>query len=140
MTAITTYTATIEGIDRVRAAHVAAVNAGDVAGWVDAFADDGVQMPPNCQSMVGKDMIRAWVQVFLCAFRAEFTLHVEEVQIADQWAFERGTYAITLKPGAGEGTIQDNGKHITIYQQQRDGTWLIARDIWNSDHPAPGAQ
>ncbi len=140
MTAITTNTATIEGIDRVRAAHVAAVNAGDVAGWVDAFADDGVQMPPNYQTMRGKDMIRAWAQGFLSAFQAEFTLHVEEVQIADHWAFERGTYAITLRPGAGEGTIHDNGKHITIYQQQRDGTWLIARDIWNSDHPAPGAQ
>ena len=122
MTAITTHTAAIEGIGKVRAAHVAAVNAGDIAGWVDAFADDGLQMPPNFQALVGKDMIRAWVQGFFGAIQAEFTLHVEEVQLADQWAFERGTYAITLKPGTGEGTIQDTGKHITIYQQQRDGT------------------
>jgi ketosteroid isomerase-like protein len=27
-------------------------------------------------------------------------------------------------------------KSITIYERQDGGSWKIARDIWNSDHPA----
>jgi uncharacterized protein (TIGR02246 family) len=139
MTATFTSTATSEAIDRLRAAHVAAVNAGDVAGWVAAFADDGVQMPPGAPANAGRDMIRRWIDGFLAAVQAEFALHVEEVHSAEDWAFERGTYAIALRPKAGGGLIHDQGKYITIYQQQRDGTWRLARDIWNSDQPALGA-
>ena len=40
---------------------------------------------------------------------------------------------------SGGAPIDDSGKYITIYQAQRDGTWLMARDIWNSDRSLPGA-
>ncbi len=30
------------------------------------------------------------------------------------------------------------GKYITLYQKQANNAWLMARDIWNSNHPAPG--
>jgi len=36
--------------------------------------------------------------------------------------------------------MKDNGKYITIYQHQSDGSWKIARDIWNSDQPLPGTK
>jgi hypothetical protein len=35
----------LEAIDRVRDAHVAALNAGDAGAWVAQFTDDGVQTP-----------------------------------------------------------------------------------------------
>jgi uncharacterized protein (TIGR02246 family) len=128
-----------QAIDRTRDAHVAALNSGDVDAWAGAFTNDGVQMPPNFPANVGRDNIQAWSGAFLGAFRAEFSLAPEEVQIAGaEWAFERGTYKITLTPKAGGEPMQDAGKYITIYQRQPDESWSMAHDIWNSSNPLPG--
>jgi uncharacterized protein (TIGR02246 family) len=125
-------------IDRVREAHIAALNQGSVDAWVGVFSEDAVQMPPNAPANVGRAMIRAWSQAFLELFRVEFALQVEEVRAAGDWAFERGGYTIRVSPKAGGDGFQDAGKYLTIYQKQADGAWLMARDIWNSNHPAPG--
>jgi hypothetical protein len=61
-----------QAIERTREGHVAALNSGDVDGWVAAFADNGVQMPPNFPANVGRDNIHAWSVAFLGAFQAEF--------------------------------------------------------------------
>lgn len=128
-----------QAIDRTREAHVAALNIGDVDAWATAFANDGVQMPPNAPANVGRDNIQAWSGAFLSAFRAEFSLAPEEVQVTGaDWAFERGTYKITLTPKGGGDPIQDAGKYITVYQRQPDDRWAMARDIWNSNNPLPG--
>ena len=128
----------LEAIDRVRETHVAALNRGDVDAWVAVFADDGIQMPPNTPANVGKEMIRSWSQAFLGAFGAGFALSVEEGRVLGDWAFERGTYRITLTPKAGGTPIEDTGKYITLYQRQPGGGWRMARDIWNSNNALPG--
>jgi uncharacterized protein (TIGR02246 family) len=130
--------ATQATIERVRDAHVAALNAGDADTWVSLFTEDGVQMPPNAPANVGREAVRAWSRGFLGTFRAAFALSVVEVRLAGDWAFERGGYRITLTPHAGGPPLEDAGKYITIYQRLPDGTWRIARDIWSSDHPLPG--
>ena len=62
----------LEAIDRVREAHVAALNAGDVDAWVGQFTEDAVQMPPHFPANIGKQAIRAWNQGFLNLFGANF--------------------------------------------------------------------
>lgn len=127
--------ADVEAIDQVREAHVAALNDGDVDAWVAAFTGDGVQMPPNAPANLGSESIRAWSQAFLGPLRVEFALAVDEVQVAGDWAFERGAYTIALTPKAGGEPMQDAGKYITIYQRQPGGAWRMGRDIWNSNNP-----
>jgi uncharacterized protein (TIGR02246 family) len=139
MTTLTNSTTALTAIDRTRGAHVSAVNAGDAAGWAALFAGDGVQMPPNMPANTGKEAILQWVQGFCAAFWTEFALSVEEVHAAEGWAFERGTYTITLTHRASGSPMRENGKYITVYQAQPDGTWLMARDMWSSDQPAPSA-
>ena len=124
----------LAAIDRTRDRHIAALNANDAEGWVRCFTADGVQMPPNDAANVGIENIRAWSTGMLSAFRAEFSLDVEEVELmGDTWAYERGGYTIALTPTAGGGPLRDVGKYITIYERQADGAWLMSRDIWNSD-------
>jgi uncharacterized protein (TIGR02246 family) len=129
----------LQALDRLRDAHVAALNTGDVDAWVACFTADGIQMPPNFPANIGTDSIRGWSSGMLGAFQAEFSLSPDEVEAAgEEWVFERGTYTITLTPKAGGGAIQDVGKYITLYQRQANGSWLMARDIWNSSNPPPG--
>jgi uncharacterized protein (TIGR02246 family) len=127
----------LEAIDRVRDAHVAAVNAGSAEAWAEQFADDGVQMPPNAPANVGKTMIRSWSQAFLDQFRVQFALAVDEVRVFGEWAFEKGGYTISLQPKAAGPLMQDKGKYITVYQRESGDSWRMARDIWNSDNPPP---
>ncbi len=128
----------ISGIDRLRGVHVAALDAGDANTWATCFTDDAVQMPPHFGANAGKAAIQSWSTGFLKMFACRFSLSVEEVRDAGDWAFERGRYKITLTPRAGGESVDDIGKYITIYQRQSDGSWKIARDIWNSDLPLPG--
>jgi ketosteroid isomerase-like protein len=74
--------ADVEAINNVREAHIAALNDDDVDAWVAAFTDDSVQMPPKAPANLGSESIRAWSQAFLTPFRVQFTLFVEEVQVA----------------------------------------------------------
>jgi len=128
----------LEALNRVRAAHVAALNAGDAEAWAAQFTDDGVQMPPNAPVNVGRTMIGSWSQHFLNQFRVQFSLAVDEVRVLGEWAFERGGYTISLDPKAGGPAMQDIGKYITVYQRKAGDTWRMARDIWNSSNPPPG--
>jgi uncharacterized protein (TIGR02246 family) len=130
----------LETIDRVREAHVSAVNAGDAETWAGLFADDGVQMPPHAPANISRTAIAGWSKGFMGLFRLEFTLAVDEVRVQADWAFERGTYAITLNPKAAGPPLQDAGKYITVYQRKSDDNWRMARDIWNSNTPLPGPQ
>ena len=128
----------LEDINRVRDAHVAALNAGDAEAWAEQFTDDGVQMPPNAPANVGRTMIGSWSQAILAQFRLQFALAVDEVRVLGEWAFERGGYTISLHPKAGGPPMQDRGKYITVYQRKPGDTWRMARDIWNSNNPPPG--
>lgn len=130
--------ADLKAIDGVRGAHVAALNAGDARAWAALFTDDGVQMPPNARANIGRPAIEEWSKGFMSLFQLEFPLAVDEVHVSGDWAFERGTYAISLQPKSGGPSMQDMGKHITIYQRKSGAEWRMARDIWNTSNPPPG--
>jgi uncharacterized protein (TIGR02246 family) len=131
-------TTELEAIDAVREAHVAALNAGDAKAWVACFAADGVQMPPNEPPNEGTARIQAWSAGLLAAFGVEFSLSLDEVELAGpDWAFERGSYRIDLTPRSGDHRISDTGKYLTVYRRRADDSWAMARDIWNSNEPPP---
>jgi ketosteroid isomerase-like protein len=85
----------ISGIDRLRDVHIAAVNSGDADAWAACFTDDAVQMPPYFGANTWKAEIQGWSKGFLNLFACRFSLSVEEVQAAGEWAFERGA---TISP------------------------------------------
>ena len=126
----------VKAIDRVRQAHVAAVNSTNAEAWVMMFTEDGVQMPPFAPANIGKNMMINWVRGFLDVFVLEdFALSVAELQVKGDWALERGTYTINFTHRPSGNVIPDLGKYITIWQRLPDGAWGMARDIWNSDNP-----
>lgn len=47
-------------------------------------------------------------------------------------AVEVGTFTINMTmPGMGE--IKDFGKYITVWKKQKDGSWKVAIETWNTD-------
>ena len=114
----------------------ASLNAGDLDSWLSLWTDDGVQLPPGEPPVVGKDQIRARNRGVLDKFTFNISITNDEVGVASDWAFARGTYTATLTPKAGGRAIPINGKYMTILKRQPDGSWKIHRDIFNSNVPS----
>ena len=131
--------ADVEAINRASDEFVAAMKANDTEGLVSLYAASAVLMPPNDPAAKGSEAVRAWMQSFLDQFTVEdFSISTEElVVVTGDWAFRQGTFTMTLSPAVGGDQTQDAGKFIEIWQRQADGSWKIARDIWNSDNPLP---
>lgn len=114
--------------------YAASLSSGDLDRWISLWTDDGVQMPPGFPSRTGKQRIRAAVEATLDQFTFDMEIPPsEEVRVAGDWAFARGDYSATLTPSQGDDAIDIDGKYLTIFQKQADGSWKIHRDVFNSN-------
>lgn len=124
-------------IAELREAYIKAQNAGDTEGLVDLFADDAILMPAHDPAAAGKEAIRSWIQSQHDQLSFALAVSQAELEVAGHWAFTRGTYTLKVTPKAGGSTIEDKGKYLNIVAHQADGSWKLARHIWNSDQPLP---
>jgi uncharacterized protein (TIGR02246 family) len=118
--------------------YAASLNAGDIDRWVALWTDDGVQLPPDEPPVVGKDKIRTRNGAVLQKFNFDIGITNQEAHAAGDWGFSRGVYRATLTPKQGGAPISIDGKYMTILARQKDGSWKIHRDIFNSNGPPPG--
>ncbi len=116
---------------------VAAANKGDVDVLVSLWTEDAVRMQPNGPAVIGKEALEAQYRSIFEYVTLEYAVVLEEVVVAGEWGFGRGTYTVTATPRAGGEPSEDRGKFIDIYRRLPDGTWKYARHIWNSDQPLP---
>ncbi len=115
------------------------LNAGDIDRWLSYFTEDAVSIPQNEPPLVGKDQIRIWIKAMSDQVTFDMDVTNEEVEVAGDWAFSRGTYTLTLTPKeSGRSDIID-GRYITILTRQPDGSWKRYREIFNYD-AAPGGK
>ena len=125
-------------IESTNARGAAAINAGDVPGWLSVYADDAVVMWPNGPATRGKAATEAAAKALLAgAALSNVAFTTEALTVFGNDALETGTYVMTITPKAGGSAINDKGKYMTHWKKQADGTWKIARDINNSDIPLP---
>jgi ketosteroid isomerase-like protein len=118
-------------VDRVRAQHVAAVNAGDLEAALDIFAPDAAVMPPG-QPVLQGAALRAW---FTHVF-ANFSLRGFEIrpEAADQYGnavIEHGNWTATLEPRNGSPSQPVGGTYVTAYARLANGSVRVVRDIFN---------
>ncbi|MDU8912943.1 nuclear transport factor 2 family protein [Aestuariicoccus sp. MJ-SS9] len=105
--------------------------AGDAEAWLALWDDDGIQMPPGIPAR-GKDVLMQGVpKAFAARPATAMEISPEEIVIMGDWAFSRGNYTATVM--AGEIASETDGKFMTIFRRQDDGSWRIYRDIFNSN-------
>lgn len=81
----------LAAIKQIPADWQAAVHAGDAAAIADLFADDAIVMPSNAPAIVGKEAIQSADQPYFDRFTVKQTSDQVEVEIAGDWALDRGT-------------------------------------------------
>lgn len=109
----------------------------DFEGMAELYTEDTVVMPPNHPVIRGKKQMLEFMRAFPRVTRAEF--EVDEIDGYGDIAYVTGRYAMTLEPEGAPEPVEDRGKYIEIRRKQPDGSWLLSRDIFNSDlGPAGG--
>ena len=111
------------------------INAGDFDRWISLWTDNGVQMPPNTPARIGKEKIWAEMKPAFDQYIIKMTINNEETRVSGNLGFARGTYTESLIPKTGGETEKYDGKYLTIFEKQADGSWKVARDCFNSNGP-----
>lgn len=89
-------------------------------------------MPPAERPVIGQQAVRTWHETVWKQNKYECTGTVDEVQIVGESAFVRGTFSGVLTPTRGGAAKRDSGKFFNVVRRQPDGSWKIARAIWNN--------
>ncbi len=122
-------------VDSIRLEFEAGENAGDVDRMTRHLAADVVVMPPNRAITTGAAAFTESLRGFLGAYTVDVKYTTDEVVIAGDWAFERGTAVETMTPKSGGAAETSNVKYLWLYHRN-NGTWELARLMWNSSDPA----
>jgi uncharacterized protein (TIGR02246 family) len=122
-------------INEVWNQYALANNTGDLELWLSLWDDNGVRLAPDTPAAFGKEQIRDQMTIPFEQFTNKAVINNEEVEVAGDWAFSRGTYTLSITPKAGGEEVVIDGKYMTILKRQPDGSWKIYRDIYNSSMP-----
>ena len=118
--------ADINAIKEMLTQYAGITNAGDWARWISLWADDGVQMPPDAPARVGKEQIQAGMKPLFDQLNLDIVIHgIEDARVYGDLGFTRCTYTLKATPRAGGETIDvmPDGKALTLYERQPDGSW-----------------
>jgi len=119
-------------VDKVRLAFNAAYSAGNAKAMAALIDRDAVFLPPaGEQAIIGAQKIVARYRAFFEKTRSTFELQPGKIQICGQWAFLDGSWQRKDSARQGGSMMQHGGYYLMVLKKQSDGSWKIARDIWN---------
>ena len=111
--------------------------AGNMTATMSYYADDAVSMPASGPMLKGKEAIQKHSDEMgksgMKFTAVKFT--TSDIGGSGNLAYEIGTYEMSIEMGPTK--INDNGKYLTMWKKQGDGSWKVFSEIWNSSVEAP---
>lgn len=95
--------------------------AGDAETWLGLWDNEGIRLPPGAPAVDFATFAPGTPERFAKP-PASMEIKSEEVVVTGDWAFSRGNFTVN---NALEG------KFLTIFRRQDDGSWRIYRDAFN---------
>lgn len=134
-TAISVDTAAIRSIEQAR---LDALSKKDIDGYLSAYSDQAIWMPPGAAEIVGKAAARQRIGNALAETSIEIQLKSEEQEVmSSDWVLDRGAYVLSRTAKAGGKPAVEGGSYLTVWHKEAAG-WKIAYDVWSSERPASG--
>jgi uncharacterized protein (TIGR02246 family) len=105
-------------------------------GWTSFFAEDGIMLPEGSAALRGKEAIHKAMEPF-------FSVPGNSLEWDPEWAeiSDSGDLGYTVGSSVLKSTDQDgnptskDGKYLTVWKRQADGSWKVTVDIGNSGNP-----
>jgi ketosteroid isomerase-like protein len=123
------------GLLRAHKAYEAAINSNDTNRVMAMYDRDAEILQPDGPIVSGRRNIRKWV----AGYFKQFKTHWKKVPLRNfmlgDYGFDEGIDTAVDTPRDGGKPIHWNCKGILIYKRQKNGEWLIFRDIWNNTTP-----
>jgi len=132
----------MEAIQALHNKDIEASLALDEGALESIWTDDIVTMHPGAPAVVGKaaniEKLQAGIEQMkgqeILAYNEQF----QEVRIDGDWAYEWGTISGRTRPFTGGNESSYHFNVMRILQRQPDGSWKVARSIYNdAEPPAP---
>lgn len=128
-------------IEQLHRKDAAAAKAGDVDTLATLWTADAIALPPGEAPVIGIDAIRIWLnRSRMDTTKVEVTEYIcdfKEVRIAGEQAFEWARTSVTMRPKGAPGSVHASGNLMRLLRKQPDGSWKVARAIWNLERPSP---
>jgi ketosteroid isomerase-like protein len=109
------------------------LNIRDAAALAAIYSPNGSIMPPNAETVTGREAIEAFL-VELLATGNIINLKDTQVRANGNLGYKVGTYTIA----SPYNELVDKGKYIEVWHHDEAG-WHLMYDIFNSDRPPPQA-
>lgn len=124
-----------EQLEKINTEFVKANIDGDLEKLYSYYTDDAVFMPNYGPMVKGKGKM---IQEEKEMRDAGFTIHSFNLNTVEVWGcgdmvYEIGTFGISLTLPGMDYPVPDNGKYLTVWQKDSDGSLKIKYDIWNTD-------
>jgi quercetin dioxygenase-like cupin family protein/ketosteroid isomerase-like protein len=120
-----------DAVERVRARHIAAVNAGDVDATLAVFASDACVMAPGQPVLQGASL-RSWFTSLFAAYAVEgFDLRPDAAEESRNTVIEHGTWAARLQPKNESASQPVGGTYLVTYARLADGDVRVTHDAFN---------
>ncbi|MBT6605362.1 hypothetical protein HOB36_09775 [Candidatus Bathyarchaeota archaeon] len=110
-------------------------NSGNIEEWLSLWNRNGVNMMHSVPAIVGIDEIRIEMEPIFRNYTVELTINeILDVIVDHDIGLTRCNYTLKMKNSKGKRVpgIPD-GKTLTIYERQPDGSWEITYDCSNSN-------
>ncbi len=107
------------------------LNIRDTAAIAAIYAPNGSIMPPNAETVTGRDALEAFWVEFLASGNI-IGMKATEIRASGNIGYRVGTYTIA----SPHNELLDKGKYVEVWHHLDDG-WRLMYDIFNSDRAQP---
>jgi ketosteroid isomerase-like protein len=110
-----------EEILKIWSTYTEARVSGDAETWLGLWDEEGMRLPPGAPAVDFATFAPGTAERFANP-PSSMVINSEEIVVTDDWAYSRGNF-----------TVNDalEGKFLTIFRKQDDGSWRIFRDAFN---------
>lgn len=123
-------------IGTARDAFVGALECGDAKAASASYTPDARLLAPSAELFRGRPAIERFWRAGVDTGISEVHLETLELVRLNGFAYEIGRYALGLRPADGIPVV-DRGKYVRVHEQQADGSWLWAVEMFNPHAPSP---
>ncbi len=109
--------------------------------FMEQLEDDVRFLPPEMPLVTGKEAAGSvWEQLeSLPGFDVTWAPSTAEVSSRADLGFTIGSYLMKVD-GPDGNPVEVEGKYMTVWRKQADGTWMVAADMFNPNAPVAAAE